>query len=93
MVMKIIECPLCGQQEPIGLARSNIIRLFDIRLLNRNYKRALKGEYHTWTCSDCGNKFIISNVLCDCSDRGMVVKSEKARPKFLCSKCNEREIS
>ncbi len=87
-MMKIVECPICGKQDPIGLAKSRLIRLFDTRLLNRNYKKALKGNYHTWTCSVCENKFIISNVLCVCSDgKGIVIKSEKPRQKFLCSGC------
>ena len=88
-MLKIVECPICGKQDPIGLAKSRIIRLFDTRLLNRKYINALKGNYHTWTCRECGNKFIISNVLCVCSRKGIIIKSEKPRPKFLCSGCEK----
>ena len=85
-----MECPYCGEQQPIGLSKGVMIRLFDTRLLGREYRKALKGLYHTWTCKGCRNKFIRSNVLCECKDgKGIVVKSEKAKPVFLCSKCRE----
>ena len=86
--MKIVECPICGNQQAIGLSKGTMIRLFDTRLLNPKYRQALKGNYRTWTCSKCNNKFIRTNVLCKCSNEGIIIKSEKARPKFICTKCN-----
>lgn len=91
MVLHLVECPYCGKQDTYAVGDGKIIRLFDTRLKNSAYKKALKGNYHTWTCKVCGNKFIISNILCDCKDQGAVVKSKKARPKFICSKCKEEE--
>jgi len=92
---KYVECPLCGKQNLLEIG-GGIIGMFDTRLVNLAYKRALKGEYHTWTCKVCGRKFIRSNVICDCifeSDvlkhelGGIIVKSKRPMPKFVCAKC------
>jgi len=85
--MKYIECPNCGSQTPYKSDDGRLLRLFDLRLKNREFQEALKGNYKTWTCSECGRKFIRSNVVCDCSDGGVVVKSEEYIPKFVCSTC------
>lgn len=93
LYMTLTECPYCGQQDVIAQGSGRIIRLFDMRLLNRNYKQALKGQYHTWTCMRCDNRFIRSNVLCDCTGygtkKGIVIKSKRPRPIFLCSRCRK----
>jgi len=90
---KYVECPICGKQDLLEIG-GGIIRMFDTRLVNPTYERALKGDYHTWTCQVCGNKFIRSNVLCDCTGygekRGIVIKSEKPRPRFTCSRCKNK---
>jgi len=92
---KFIECPICGKQDLIEIG-GGIIRRFDTALVDPSYKRALKGDYHTWTCDKCGRKFIRSNVLCDCIMQsevlklelsGIVLKSRRPKPKFTCSKC------
>lgn len=89
--LRFVECPYCGSQEMFAVGDGSIIRRFDMRLLDRKFKAALKGQYHTWTCKKYGNKFIRSNVLCGCTgygkETGVVIKSEKPRPTFTCSKC------
>jgi ribosomal protein L32 len=87
---KYVECPSCGKQDLLEIG-GGIIRRFDTRLVDPLYKRALKGGFHTWTCRACGRKFIRSNVICDCDgkSRGIVIKSERPIPRFICSRCGE----
>lgn len=87
-----IECPNCGSQVLYQIGNGSVMRLFAMETRSYKYKDALKGDYHTWTCTQCSNRFIRSNVLCGCSNEGVIVKSKKPKPKFTCSKCSKSRL-
>lgn len=80
--VRYVLCPMCNRKRFIGIGDDSIISLFDMRL-KKGFQRVAKPR----TCRNCGDVYIVSNVLCGnaCGRQGIVISPPAG--KYVCPSC------